>query len=152
MNIAFDLGGVISKDPRWKSLINILQHTGDVKVYIITDMHNKEEVIKILKDNQVNIDTYCNMYCADYNKYGEMCKAILCRELKIDFIFDDFAGYLQWDSQLGEPPIRLLVQPDWTKPYWHTSWKCEGSEFGRQVAPHKLMEKTYSERICQDCR
>lgn len=139
MKFAFDIGGVISKDLRWKEFIEILYQMRE-DVFIITDMHDKQEVLKTLNENGIFYISADNVYCADYNKYGEMCKAILCRELEIDFIFDDFAGYLQWDSQLGEPPIRCLVQPDWTKPYWHTAWKCSGGEFGRRVAPHKLLE------------
>ena len=52
-----------------------------------------------------------------------MCKAVLLSELKIDIFFDDFIGYLAWDSSLGPAPIRLLVMPDPYKPYWADSWK-----------------------------
>ena len=124
MKIAFDIGGVISKYPDvFRNLINVLdQHWADLGVYIITDMHNKDEVIKILKDNHIIVDED-KVYCADYEKYGELCKAVLLKQLSIDIFVDDFVGYTSWDSSLGEAPIRLLVMPDPFKPYWHKDWK-----------------------------
>lgn len=127
--MAFDIGGVLSKDVRWKKLIEAI---GDnVEVFIITDMHDKEEVMRTLVDNGVDICP-SRVYCADYASYGEMCKAVLLKQLKIDFLFDDFVGYVQWDSSLGAAPIRCLVMPDARRPYWHENWKCKGGDFGRR--------------------
>jgi len=103
-------------------------------IYIITDMPDKDEVIKTLRQNDIKLSAE-RIFCADYKKYGELAKAVLLKELEIDFLIDDFGGYVQWDSQLGPAPIRLLVAPDPFRPYWHKEWKCEGGDFGRSVCP-----------------
>jgi len=133
MNIAFDIGGVISKYPDvLKKLMSKLMDT-NCEIYIITDMHDKKHVNSILQTNGIYLPLD-HIHCADYNKYGDMCKAILLRDLKIDLMFDDFIGYLGWDSTFGDAPIRLLVMPDSFKPYWHTDWKTNDDlEFGRRV-------------------
>lgn len=155
MKIGFDIGGVISKYPeQFKNLISgmLLRN-----IYIITDMHPKEEVCKVLIANGL-YSTYesnglaaqtkseyhgsfytgivhpDNVYCADYEKHGNLAKAILIKELALDMFIDDFDGYLQWDSSLGPQPILLKVAPDAFKPYWHDSWKTDGGEFGRRKA------------------
>ena len=130
MKIAFDLGGCISKYPeQFKWLMRSLDVNS---LFIITDMHDKLEVLEMLQMNEINIpeDHVC---CADYKTHGEMCKAILLKELEIDLFIDDFVGYTMWDSQLGKAPVRLLVMPDPSQPYWHKSWKtnCE-CDFGRR--------------------
>lgn len=131
MNIAFDIGGVISKHPStFRGLIYDLHTTGN-KIFIITDMHNEVEVREMLRDNMIPGEY--TVHCADYAKYGDMCKAVLLSELKIDMFMDDFVGYLQWDSSLGQAPIRLLLMPDAYKPYWHDDWKVKTeSDFGRR--------------------
>ena len=145
MKIGFDIGGVISKYPQeFKNLVSIFfwytqefYATGHVipDIYIITDQHPKEEVLKILQENGFGFYFEAkNVYCADYEKYGNMAKAILIKELGIQIFIDDFDGYLQWDSSLGLQPLLLKVQPDWYKPYWHEEWKVEGSDFGRRKA------------------
>lgn len=128
-------------------------------IYIITDMHPKDKVCQTLIDNgfystyksaglreQTKTefhDQYYkgiihpdNIYCADYEKYGNMAKAVLIKQLGLDVFVDDFDGYLQWDSWLGPQPLLLKVMPDAFKPYWHDDWKCDGGEFGRRKAPH----------------
>ena len=103
-----------------------------MELYIITDMHNKDEIMKLLKDNNVEVPPE-RVFSADYDKHGEMCKAVLLKELGIDMFFDDFVGYaMAWDSSFGPAPIRLLLCPDPYKPYWSDSWKCEGEDFGRR--------------------
>lgn len=131
MRIALDIGGVISKYPdqfRW--LITSLRCNHEV--FIITDMHDKQEVMAMLRDNRIEVDE-TNVYSADYTSHGEFCKAKLLAELKIDLFIDDFLGYLQWDSSFGPAPIRLLMMPDAARPYWHESWKTKDeSDFGRR--------------------
>lgn len=132
LKIAFDIGGVLSKYPEtFKKLIAGLW-CGGVNLYVITDMHKRDEVLKQLSDNGFSMIPPENVYCADYNTHGEFCKAVLLRDLKIDIFFDDFVGYVNWDSQFGEAPIRCLLAPNAFKPYWDESWKCEGGEFGRR--------------------
>lgn len=140
MKIGFDIGGVISKYPNeFQNIVRNFCEVGNLglrsyakKVYIITDQHPKEQVWETLKKNSFDFLRKENIYCADYEQYGNMAKAILIKELGLDIFIDDFDGYLQWDSSLGPQPILLKVQPDNYKPYWHDSWKCDGGDFGRR--------------------
>lgn len=135
--MAFDIGGVLSKYPeQFLQLFESLwtHH----KLYVITDMHDREKTLQMLRDNGFLRYLPEQMVVnSDYEKYGEMCKAVLLRDLKIDIFFDDFAGYMTWDSQLGPAPIRLMVQPDPFKPYWAESWKTDPADgdFGRRKSP-----------------
>lgn len=141
MRVCFDLGGVCSKYPKeFREIINCFI-SGKSEVFVITDMHDKSEVVKMLKDNGFVDIPEKNIYCADYKTHGEFCKAILLRDLKIDLFFDDFIGYCEWDSTFGPAPIRCLVMPDGFKPYWAKEWKvdCE-SDFGRRVFKGKKYE------------
>lgn len=132
MKVAFDIGGVVSKYPdKFRELINALI-LAKSDVYVITDMHDKIEVVKQLRSNGFEAIPEDNVYCADYDQYGEFCKAVLLKDLKIDLFFDDFVGYVGWDSKFGEAPIRCLLAPNAFKPYWDDSWKCEGGQFGRR--------------------
>jgi hypothetical protein len=133
LRIAFDIGGVLSKYPKeFKSLYRSLIFDGH-EIFVITDMHDKVEVINQLNENQMGPLNSSNIHCADYQKHGELCKAVLLRDLKIDMFFDDFIGYVQWPSEFGPAPIRMLVMPDGFRPYWHSEWKCSGPDFGRRV-------------------
>lgn len=139
MKIAFDIGGVLSKYPdKFKDLLETLadwENTFKHDLFVITDMHIKDEVLNQLRDN--GIDDYLipdeNVYCADYAKHGELCKAVLLRDLKIDMFFDDFMGYLMWPPEFGPAPIRCLIMSDAHRPYWAPEWKCSGGDFGRRV-------------------
>jgi hypothetical protein len=128
MKFAFDIGGVISKEPdRFRRLIADLWKA-DHDIFILTDMHPYGKVAETLELNQIQYD---EILVANYEKYGEMCKDVLLREHSIDFFFDDFIGYVAGTGA----PIRLLMMPDATKPYWHDDWKTvDGDEsFGRKV-------------------
>lgn len=147
MRIAFDIGGVLSKYPdEFKTMMGeFVTEYSTTDIYIITDQHPKDKVVKILNDNGFRVysgNRYFdegtlileeNIYCADYEKYGDMCKPVLCRNLKIDILIDDHMGYLGWDSSWGKAPLRLLVMPDARRPYWHEDWKQDGGDFGRRV-------------------
>jgi hypothetical protein len=134
MRIAFDIGGVLSKYPgEFKRLLEALwvDHT----LHVITDMHDKEDVLKQLRTNGFDeslIPTE-NVHCADYAQHGELCKAVLLRDLKISMFYDDFIGYTMWPPHFGPAPIRCLIMPDGYKPYWHEDWKNDGGDFGRRV-------------------
>ena len=139
LRIAFDIGGVLSKYPDlFRSLIQALNYTDthsvhatrNVEIYIISDIKPKEKAIAFLKDNGFYNDLFLsNILVADYNKYGEACKAVLCKEYAIDIFVDDHLGYLTPKSGA----VRLLVMPDDSRPYYAASWKTDGSEgnFGR---------------------
>lgn len=129
MKIGLDIGGVLSKYPQ--DFIIFLQHFDKSELFVITDQHPKDKVIKTLKDNGFELLDE-NIYCADYEQHGNFAKAILIKQLDIKIFIDDFDGYLQWDSSFGEQPIMLKVMADNFKPYWHQNWICEGGDFGRR--------------------
>jgi len=132
IKFGLDIGGVISKHPEFFRTFMECCPNSKIEFFIITDMHDKTEVMKMLNDNNIPINED-HVYCADYAKYGEMCKAILLKELGIDVFVDDFIGYADaWDSSLGPSPVRLLLMPDPYKPYWSDNWKCDGADFGRR--------------------
>jgi hypothetical protein len=142
LRVAFDIGGVLSKYPevcrRWVLAMSL----GQVDLYVLTDMHDSEKILRQLGDNRLMPPfSAANVYPADYAIYGEACKAILCRELDIDILIDDFPGYLVWPWPEIPAPMRLQVVPDPFRPYWSPGWKvaeCDG-DFGRRayVLPSK---------------
>ena len=141
MRIAFDIGGVLSKYPAiFRPLIHVLRmaeledfydHT--VEVYIITDMKPHEKAVSHCRTNNIDVPDH-RIFSADYETHGELCKAILCKELGIDLLIDDFPGYVS----IGKH-VRLLVMPEPHEPYYHDDWKTDGSEgtYGRRVRPTK---------------
>jgi hypothetical protein len=133
MRIAFDIGGVLSKYPGvFGPLLDVLHYHGNsqgVEVWIISDMHPEQKIIDMLELNGIAFLKH-RVRSADYQTHGEMCKAVLCKELGIDLLVDDFPGYVA----AGEH-VRLLVMPNPTEPYYHDEWKTDGSEgaFGRRL-------------------
>lgn len=127
--VAFDIGGVLSKYPDlFRPLVACLI-SGGVEVYVITDMRDKSKVLQTLEMNGFGMIDPDRVFTADYDTHGEGCKAVLLEDLKIDMFFDDFVGYVV------EPvcPVRLLVMPDASKPYWAESWKTpDQDDFGRR--------------------
>lgn len=145
MRIAFDVGGVLSRYPEiFRPLLYILHHhigSRNVEVLIISDMHPKEKIMDMLARNDFGFIDADHVYSADYQKHGENCKAVLCQKLGIDILVDDFIGYV---ATVGSPPVRLLVMPDPSIPYYATAehpgephWYTDGSEgtFGRRNPP-----------------
>lgn len=131
--IAFDVGGVISKYPdACRNLIGALIRGGH-DVCVITDQHDHNEVCRTLTANLLLPPLRPeHVYCADYEAYGDACKAVLMRRLGVTVLVDDHPGYTVWPWE--EPaPMRLLVQPDVRRSYWAPNWRCEGGEFGRRV-------------------
>jgi hypothetical protein len=130
MKIAFDIGGVLSRYPNECSeLIASLGHRSNV-IYAITDMHDHAEVVRTLRFNHFHFDP-SYVFCADFHRYGDACKAVLLRDLGVDIFVDDHPGYLVWPWPTPAPR-RLRVEPDPRRPYWHPTWRCEGGEFGRR--------------------
>lgn len=138
MKIAFDVGGVLSKCPEiFRPLIKVIRagngscHGGEhVELHVISDMHPKEKILDMLRRNDMPFDA-SRIHSADYVTHGENCKAVLCEELGIDLLIDDFPGYV---AQIGSPRVRLLVMPDPSRPYYDDTWQTDGSEgdFGRR--------------------
>ena len=128
MKIAFDIGGVLSKHKSIRDLYSALTlNRVGVETFIISDMHPLEKMIDMLQLNGILFND--NIYCADYNTYGENCKKVLCESLGIDILIDDFIGYVAEGKF-----TRFLVMPDPSKPYYSPDWKTDGSEgnFGRR--------------------
>jgi hypothetical protein len=130
MRIAVDIGGVISKYPEEFEHMMRAFRRANHDVFVVTDMHDKSQVVETLAANAVEIKPEF-IYCADYEKYGDACKAVLLRELRIDVLFDDHPGYLVWPWPTPAP-LRLRVEPDPRMPYWAKTWVCPGGEFGRR--------------------
>lgn len=135
LKIAFDIGGVLSKYPeRFRRMAIALLASPDVEVHVITDMHDRAYLLETLRSNGFGFIPEHRVHNADYVGHGEMCKAIILRDLGIDILIDDFGGYTAWDSTFGPAPIRCLVQPDPFRPYWSESWRTgDDHQFGRRV-------------------
>jgi len=129
LKIAFDVGGVLSKYPdEFRIALEALDDSPKIEIFIISDIHPKEEIIRQLKENNLHFGWSSNVYFADYDKYREACKKVLCEQLGIHILVDDFIGYV-----VEGDFIRLLVMPNSRKPYWHDSWKTNSeSDFGRR--------------------
>ena len=126
--IAFDVGGVLSKHQSIRDLYYTLTlNSGGVQTFVISDMHPVEKIKAMLKLNDLPCDD--NVYSADYATHGENCKKVLCEELGIDILIDDFIGYVADGKH-----VRLLVMPDPSEPYYSDDWKTDGTEgnFGRR--------------------
>jgi len=125
LRVAFDIGGVLSKYPEvFRPLIVRLLQSG-VEVFVITDMKDRDGIIETLRLNAFDMIPNDHVYSADYDVHGEACKAVLLRDLKIDVFFDDFVGYVAPHGS----PVRCLVMPDETRPYYHDEWKIVGSSW-----------------------
>lgn len=131
IRIAFDIGGVLSKYP---DILRPLLRTlvdGGASVFVLTDMHPHALVMATLKINGFDFIEEAAVIVADYTKHGEGCKAELLKSLAIDIFLDDFIGYVADPSC----PIRCLVMPDSSRPYYATTWKTVDGEadFGRRT-------------------
>lgn len=129
LRVAFDVGGVLSKYPTEMHSLAALWL--GCEIYVISDMHPKEKILAMLEANGFGFVEEGRVLSADYQAHGEACKAVLCEELEIDILIDDFIGYVACP---GKPPIRLLLMPDASRPYYADTWVTDGSEgdFGRR--------------------
>lgn len=127
MKIAFDVGGVLSKHKSIRDLYVALSNSSTVQIFVISDMHPIEKITSMLELNGLPFKD--NVYSADYSIHGENCKRVLCEELGIDILIDDFMGYV-----IQGKHVRMLVMPDPNEPYFADDWKTDGSEgnFGRR--------------------
>jgi hypothetical protein len=127
LKVAFDVGGVLSKHKSLQKLFITLSNNPTVEVHVISDMHPKEKIVKMLELNGLSCP---NIHSADYSKFGENCKKEICENLGIDILIDDFIGYVAEGDF-----TRLLVMPQPSEPYYSDDWKTDGSEgdFGRRI-------------------
>lgn len=130
LRIAFDIGGVLSKYPDILRRMILALLAGGAEVHVITDMHDQADVLRQLERNGYGAIPAEHVHCADYDAHGEGCKAVLLDSLGIEVFLDDFIGYVS----AGGCPVRLLVMPDASKPYYADDWQSDGvPEFGRRV-------------------
>ena len=132
LRIAFDIGGVLSKRPDvFRPMVAALQ-AGGARVYVITDMHEHAQSVRFVRENGYDIPPN-RILNADYDTYGEHCKAEVVKEHAIDVLVDDFPGYVAADS----PAVKLFVWPDPSQPYYADDFVTDGSEgnFGRRRKP-----------------
>lgn len=131
LRVALDIGGVISKYPEILREMATVLLMGGAEVYVITDMHDHAKVCETLAANGFDFIAPERVRCADYATHGEGCKAELLRELGIHVMLDDFVGYV------ADPgcPVRCLVMPDSSRPYYADDWKMPDGEpeFGRRA-------------------
>lgn len=135
IRVAFDIGGVLSKYPEvFRPVVAAFLASG-IEVHVVTDMHDRDETLTILRENGFGAIQEENVHDSDYESEGEFCKATILRRLGIDLILDDFPGYLTWDSRFGPAPVRCLVMPDPYRPYWAETWRGDpdAGEFGRRA-------------------
>lgn len=139
LRVAFDIGGVLSKYREIQTLASVLQELPGVEVFVLTDMPHAK-AMQMLNVNGALFGPHHVVSC-DYDKFGEGCKAEVCRELQIDILLDDFVGYV---SMPGAPPVRLLVMPDAMRPYYHPAWEvdadADAGKFGHATAPDEVAE------------
>lgn len=133
MRLAIDIGGAISKYPdMFRTIMEAIQASPEkIEVHVITDAHPWHEVTKTLETNNIFVLPY-RVHVAEYDRYGDACKAMILRDFGIDVFIDDHPGYLVWPWP-SPAPLRLRVEPDPYRPYWHPTWQCGGGDFGRRV-------------------
>jgi hypothetical protein len=130
LRVALDIGGVISKYPDTLRAMARCLLLGGAEVHVITDMQPRETVLETLRDNGFSFIAPEHVHLADYTTHGEGCKAVLLASLKIDVILDDNLGYIA----VGGAPVRCLVMPDASRPYYHETWTTSGeADFGRRT-------------------
>jgi len=111
MKLAFDIGGVLGKYPEvFLPMITALQK-GGAEVFIVTDISDKTTAEALLTKYGYSIASE-SILCADFQKNGERCKAVLIKEYGIDVLIDDHPGYCA-DSGC----VSLFVWPDPHVPY-----------------------------------
>lgn len=136
VRVAFDIGGVLSKYPDILREMARALMLGGASIFVITDMLDRSAVLEMLVRNGFEFVPVENVYTADYDTHGEGCKAVLLESLRIDVFLDDFIGY----AAVGGAPVRCLVMPDASLPYYAEAWQTVGDEgsFGRRVYPRKV--------------
>ena len=79
VRVAFDIGGVLSKYPTILRAMAQALHDGGAEVFVITDMRTPDRVLELLEANGFGFINPANIMCADFETYGEGCKAVAAR-------------------------------------------------------------------------
>lgn len=131
MKVAIDMGGVISKYPRFFRSLFAALRGGPIEVYVLSDMKDRAKLLWCLRENGFGEDLVpdSRVLQASYDEHGELCKKVVCERLGIEMLMDDHAGYVCAGSFL-----RLLVMPDPELDYYSEDWKAPpGDTFGRRA-------------------
>jgi hypothetical protein len=131
VRVSFDIGGVLSKYPGiFLPLMRALA-AGGVECHVVTDMHDRPRSLAMLRANGIGPDLVPDdrLHNSSYDEHGELCKAVVLRQLGIDVHIDDFPGYCT-----GGAGVTLFVWPQPALSYYHDTWQTDGSEgnFGRR--------------------
>lgn len=129
LKVSFDIGGVLSKYPNvFRQIVEALQ-LGGIEVFVITDIHDHAQSVKLVQENGFNIPAD-HILNSDYTAYGENCKAFTIAQHKIDLHVDDFPGYCAHTQC-----VSLFVWPNPKEPYFADDFKADASEsnWGRRI-------------------
>lgn len=115
--IAFDIGGVITAHTSLlRDLIKILDGSAKIELFIVTDIP-KDTAEALLKKNHFEFDSD-HVLSADWLKYESRCKEAICKEYRIDILFDDYMPYLTaLSTTLG-----VLLMPKNNLPHNSSEW------------------------------
>lgn len=117
IRIGFDIGGVIGKyTEEMVALMKACARSELFEVYVITDMP-RALALAALRANGIPFDEN-TLLCADFAKHGDLCKAVLMEEHRIDIMIDDRPDYITQGVKIG-----LCVMPRPHIPYIHPDWK-----------------------------
>ena len=121
--IGFDIGGVLSTHTTlFRDLITIFDKSQQVEIFIVTDI-NYETARNLLLKNHFKIND-ANILFADWSASESRCKEDICRQYKIDILFDDYRPYL---TSLSET-LGMLVLPRKDLPYNSQEWQDENAK------------------------
>jgi hypothetical protein len=115
----------------FRPLVQALQDSGQVEVFVITDMHEHEQAVRFVQGNGYNIPSD-HILNSDYNTFGEGCKEETIKQHGIQLHVDDFPGYCAHAEC-----VSLFVWPNPNRPYYDDDFKTDGAEgnFGRRRKP-----------------
>lgn len=137
LKVSFDIGGVLSKYPEvFRPLVKALQDSGQVEVFVLTDMHDHAQSVRFVQGNGYAIPAD-HIINTDYNRFGEACKEEAVHELGIQLHIDDFPGYCANTACANTACVNLMVWPNPFRPYYDDDFKTDGTEgdFGRRRKP-----------------
>jgi hypothetical protein len=133
LRVGFDIGGVISRYPaQMKELMRALT-TGGVEVFLVTDM-NKADALKAREANGLDFIPESNVLSANWNDHGDLCKTEVIRQYGLDVLIDDRPDYASSGDFIG-----LVLSPRPHVPYYHPTWKNEGTP-AKVVPPEEYEE------------
>lgn len=139
LRISVDLGGVLTKYPGvFRQLLTGLSLVDGVEIHVISDIPDPKKIAALCQRNGFAMVPPHRMHSADFEKHGEMCKAVLIEQLGIHIHIDDHAGYCNHTAALN-----LFTWPNPFLPYNADDWDTgeEDWAFGRAraVNPNRIL-------------